>query len=204
MKRYATAMAVVGAFLVAAPAAAQTFGFGAHAGVSLPMGDYGATDNLETDGFAKTGFSAGLDLRYPLLMVTPGLNWYTSADVIAHSVDEDEAGIEFDGGYLYVPLMTGLLFEFPAGGFSPFLNAQGGLVLHKGPSLDDPFLGTGESQWGTNFGFVIGGGARFGQNFYAGLKYYPLSLDPEYEESIEPQEDVETNFLDIYVGFGVF
>lgn len=188
MKRFVTTFAVAACFVAAGPVSAQTFGFGAHAGVSVPTGDYGDGVNM--------GFSAGLDLTYPLLMVTPGLNWYTSADVVAHSVDDD--GLEVDGGFLYVPIMTGLQFEFPAGGIRPFVNAQGGLVLHKGPSF-----GPIESELGTDFGFVLGGGARFGQNFYVGAKYYPLSIDFAYEGE-EGGGSADVNFFDIFVGFGVF
>lgn len=185
MRKVIAACTVAFVFM-AAPASAQTFGFGAHAGVSLPTGDYGDA--------AKTGFSAGLDLTYPLLAVTPGLNWYTSVDVAAHSAESDAV----DGGFLFVPIMTGLKFEFPAGALRPFINGQLGLVLHQGPDV-----GTFESEMGTDFGFVIGGGARFGQNFYAGVKYYPLSPSFKYE-GVESDEDSDVNFLDIYIGFGAF
>ena len=188
MKKLATTAAIVFFFLAAGPATAQTFGFGAHAGVSIPTGDYGEDVN--------TGFSAGLDLTYPLLMVTPGLNWYTSADVVAHSVDDEV--IDTDGGFLYVPLMTGLQFEFPVGAIRPFLNAQGGLVLHKGPDI-----GLAEAEMGTDFGFVLGGGARIGENFYVGAKYYPLDLSFEYADT-DASADADVDFLDLYVGFGVF
>ena len=90
----------------AAPAAAQTFGFGAHAGVSLPTGDYG--------DIAETGFSGGLDLAYPLMML-PGLSWYSSVDAVGHSVDEETAnvdGVTTDGGFLLVPAMTGQMPVF--------------------------------------------------------------------------------------------
>ena len=173
---------IVAAF-AAVPASAQTFGFGAHAGVSLPMGDYG--------DFAETGFSGGLDLLYPLAMA-PGLGWYTSADVVAHSVEDE------DDGFLYVPLMTGLRYDIGAGPIGVFLNGQLGWVFHNGP--DD---GDEEAEWGSNFGCVLGGGARITDNFYAGIKYYPLSLDFQWEGDVEA-EDVDVDFLDIYIGFGVF
>ena len=185
MKKIVTTFAVAAAFAVAGPASAQTFGFGAHAGVSIPTGDYG--------DIASTGFSAGLDLTYPLLMVTPGLNWYTSADVVAHSVEDE---FDADGGFLYVPIMTGLQFELPVGGIRPFVNGQLGLVLHKGPD------GVVDSEMGTDFGFVLGGGARIGQNFYVGAKYYPLDVNLQYEGDIEGEMDAD--FFDIFVGFGVF
>lgn len=192
MKRFVTTCAVIAAFTAAGPAAAQTFGFGAHAGVSLPMGDYGDA--------ASTGFSAGLDLTYPLLMVVPGLNWYTSADVVAHSAKEELVTFDPDGGFLYVPIMTGLLYEFPAGPVRPFVNAQGGIVLSKGP---DSLTPAADAELGTDFGFAVGGGARIGQNFYVGLKYYPINVSYQYAD-YDGEPDVDTDFLDIYVGFGVF
>lgn len=178
-----TALAVGSLFGAAAPAAAQ-FGFGAHAGVSIPTGDYGDA--------AELGFGGGLDLVLPLAMV-PGLGWYTSADVIAHSVED------IDDGFLYAPLMTGVRFDFGAGPIGVFLNGQAGLVFHQPP---DAGLLAGDGDWGSDFGFVLGGGARITDNVYAGLKYYPLNLDFEYEGGTI--EDADVSFLDIYVGFGVF
>lgn len=193
MKKFVTLFALVAFFVAAGPTAAQTFGFGAHAGVSIPTGDYADA--------ASTGFSGGLDLSYPLLMVTPGLNWYTSADVIAHSAEDELVGA--DGGFLLVPIMTGLQFEFPAGGIRPFVNGQVGVVLHRGPDFDGGVLGTAESELGTDFGFVLGGGVRLGQNFYVGAKYYPLDVSFQYENA-EDEPEWDANFFDIFVGFGVF
>lgn len=175
-----------------APAAAQTFGFGAHAGVSVPTGSY--------SDHAELGFLGGLDLLYPLAMVTPALSWYTSVDAIAHSSADDA----LDGGFLYVPVMTGLRFDVPVGPMAAFATGQLGLVMAKAPSgfrlaglTVDPDLDN--SDWSSNFGFNVGGGLRLTDNIYAGVKYYPLS-----DLFTDGDEGLDASFLDIYVGFGAF
>lgn len=202
MRHFATALAAAALLMTTTPLAAQTWGFGAHAGVSIPIGDYGDTEDA-TFLPAKLGYSAGLDLVYPLLMVSPALGWYTSADVIAHSVDDDfeEAS---DGGYLYFPLMTGLRLGAPIGPVNAFATGQLGVILTKGPTLDGGVFGEADGDLGTRFGFSLGAGLMLGQNLYAGLKYYPLG-DVEFQyEGAEDGFEQNTSFLDIYVGFGVF
>jgi opacity protein-like surface antigen len=193
MKKLITLGTVTLLLVAVVPASAQTFGFGAHAGVSIPTGDYGATDDFATDGFAELGFSGGLDLWYPLGMA-PGLSWYTSVDAIAHSVDDPDV----DGGYLYFPLMTGLRYDIPVGAVGLFVNGQVGAVLSRPPSIGDV-----DGDFGTDFGFNFGGGLQINQNIYAGLKYYPLG-DVEFSYD-EPQGAFEksVSFFDIYLGFGV-
>jgi opacity protein-like surface antigen len=185
-------------FGAAAPAAAQTFGFGAHAGVSIPTGDYAGTDDITSDGFAELGFSGGLDLWYPLTSFAPGLSWYTSADAIAHSVDDSEFIEEVDGGYLYFPLMTGLRFDIPLGTVGVFATGQVGAIFARPPSDD-----VVDGEFSTELGFSFGGGVQVTDNVYAGLKYYPLGdVDFSYEGMDEPFEQ-SVSFLDIYLGFGV-
>lgn len=188
---------MVAVLAFAAPAAAQStnFGLGAFAGVSLPMGDFGGSDSQE-DGFAELGFVGGLDLFYPL--GTTGLSWLTTASVSAHSVDE--TGVE--GGYLFIPLITGARYDIAAGPLGLFFTGQGGVVFNKGPDFESTFA-QATSNWDTNFGFALGGGVQATQNIYAGVKYFPLGeMDFSYEEFNEPiQQDV--SFLEIFVGFGV-
>lgn len=169
-----------------APAAAQTFGFGAHAGVSFPTGDYG--------DFVETGFSGGLDLWYPLSATLP-LSWYTSADAVAHSVEDS------DSGFLYFPLMTGLRFDVPVGPAALFATGQLGVVFTRGPD-NEVF---GDAQFGAEFGYNVGGGVQLTDNVYAGVKYYPLGdIDFEYDGAGENFDNTaDVSFFDIYVGFGV-
>jgi hypothetical protein len=177
-----------------APAAAQTFGFGAHAGVSVPTGDYGDA--------AKLGFLGGLDLWYPLATVSPALTWYSSVDAIAHSLDRDDA----DTGFFYVPVMTGLRFDIPVGPVAAFATGQLGLVVTRGPSLDfttGPITVENDPEWNTDFGFNVGGGLQLTDNVYAGVKYYPLNDVGFGYEGVEESATWDVSFLDIYVGFGV-
>ena len=182
---------------LAGPAAAQStsFGIGAFAGVSLPMGDYGDTEGSDP-GAANLGFSGGLDLFYPLMS---GLSWLTTASVTAHSVDEDVSGT--DGGYLFIPLMTGLRYDVAAGPVGLFLTGQAGALFNKGPDFDTTLF-SAEGEWGTHLGFAVGGGVQATQNVYAGVKYFPLGeVDFEYGEGANAPQSV--SFLEIFVGFGV-
>lgn len=189
---------VVALLAFAGPATAQStnFGLGAFAGVSMPMGDFG-DDASNESGFAEIGFVGGLDLFFPLGMT--GLSWLTSASVSAHSIDEETTGS--DGGYLFIPLVTGARYDIAAGPLGVFLTGQGGVVFNKGPSFE-PVLGeTVESDWGTDFGFALGGGVQATENIYAGVKYFPLGdVDFRYQDTDIGQN---VSFLEIFVGFGV-
>lgn len=200
MKKLITLATVAVFFIAAAPAAAQTFGFGAHAGLSLPVGDYGDTGSVDA-GFAEMGFSGGLDLWYPLIMV-PGLSWYTSVDAIAHSTDEEGSGIAADAGYQYYPLMTGVRFDIPVGAVGLFATGQLGVVFARPPAAD---FGGGEldSDLTTRFGFSLGAGVQATDNIYGGLKFYPMGdVDWSWDDEAQTQT-LPVSFLDIYVGFGV-
>ncbi|MFP4623651.1 MAG: hypothetical protein ACLFRX_05680 [Gemmatimonadota bacterium] len=187
--RRSIALTTLALAALAAPATAQTFGFGAHAGVSLPVGDYGDV--------AGTGFLGGLDLWYPLTAAAPALTWYTSVDAIAH----DAEGEATDGGFLFVPAMTGIRIDGALGPVSAFVTGQLGLVLSKGPSLDLDAADGIDADWGTDFGFNVGAGLQLTEYIYAGVAYYPLGgMDFEYEDSTVEQD---VSFVDIYVGFGV-
>lgn len=168
----------------AGPATAQStnFGLGAFAGVSLPTGDYGDV--------AELGFVGGLDLFYPLGM--EGLTWLTTASVSAHSIDDPDA----DGGFLFIPLLTGLRYDIAAGPVGVFVNGQVGAVFNKGPENAGV-----DSDWGTDFGFALGAGVQATENIYAGLKYFPLGdIDFSYGDAEFAQS---VSFLEIFVGFGV-
>lgn len=182
-QRVLTALAI--AAFTAAPTAAQTFGLGAHAGVSLPTGEY--------NDVAGTGFLGGLDLWYPLTMAAPGLSWYTSVDAIAHGAETSGA----DGGYLFVPVMTGLRFDGGLGPLTAFIAAQLGLVLSQGPERNGV-----DSDLGTGFGFNVGAGLQFTEYIYSGVRYFPLG-DVTFEYDGGTNVDRGVSFVDIYLGFGV-
>jgi opacity protein-like surface antigen len=183
MRAYATAFLTAALVAWGAPADAQTFGFGAHAGVSLPTGSYSDVADL--------GFSGGLDLTMPLAMVTPALSWYTSIDAIGHSASAEAA----DGGFLHIPLMTGVRFDVGALGMvRPFATGQLGVAFSNGPSFND------SSESDTNFGFALGGGLQLTQNVYAGANWFNLG-NVTYAPGTAGT--VPVRFVDIYLGFGV-
>jgi hypothetical protein len=173
MRTFATALMAVAFLSWGAPAAAQNFGFGAHAGVSIPTGSY--ADDVDL------GFSGGLDLFMPLTMVSPALSWYSSVDVAGHSVSASE----IDGGFLTIPVMTGARFDVGAfGAIRPFATGQLGFGFLQAPDVGQDDRST------TAFGYALGGGLQLTQNVYSGVKWFNFG-----------GEDV--SYLDIYVGFGV-
>lgn len=186
MKRFATA-AIAGAFLAwGAPASAQSFGFGAHAGASIPLGDYSDAADL--------GFSGGLDLTMRLMAIAPALSWYTSVDAAGHSTTLDDA----DGGFLHFPIMTGLRLDAGTlGMIRPFLTGQLGLVVSRGPDLNGTSPDTE-----TNFGFALGGGLQITDNVYAGLKWFNVG-DVDFGYDTLGDLTTPVSFLDVYLGFGV-
>lgn len=194
MKRLIT-FATVALFLLAAPASAQ-FGFGAHAGVSVPVGDYADTGTAEA-GHAEMGFSGGLDLWLPLMMA-PGLSWYTSVDAIAHSTDETGTPFAADAGFLYFPLMTGAQFDIPAGPLGLYATGQIGLIFARAPDLAAGATG----DLSTEFGFSLGAGAQITDFLYGGLKFYPMG-DVEWSWDDGSTATRSVSFFDIYVGIGV-
>ena len=198
MKKLTALGALVVFLLSAAPAAAQ-FGLGAHAGLSVPVGDYASTDAAGA-GFAEMGFSGGLDLWFPLMMV-PGLNWYTSVDAIAHSTDDADGSLAEDAGYLYFPIMTGVQFDIPAGPLGLYATGQIGAVFATPPTRSTG-AGDVDGDMGTEFGFSLGAGAQFTDLIYGGLKFYSLG---DVEWSWDDGESITNpvSFLDLYVGIGV-
>lgn len=184
MRTFATVLVTIAFFGWGAPATAQTFGFGAHAGVSIPTGGYSDEADL--------GFSGGLDLLLPLLTVSPALSWYTSVDAAGHSASRDA----IDGGFLNIPVLTGARFDVGAlGMIRPFATGQLGVAFIRGPTV-----GSTSAQTDTNFGFALGGGLQLTPNVYAGAKWFNLG-----DASFAPATagTVPVRYVDIFVGFGV-
>jgi opacity protein-like surface antigen len=184
MRAFATAMLTAAFLAWGAPAAAQTFGFGAHAGVSIPTGDFSDVADL--------GFSGGLDLFYPLAMVTPALSWYTSADAAGHSASADN----IDGGFLTIPVLTGVRLDVGAlGMIRPFATGQLGVGFVRGPEV-----GQTSGSTTTEFAYALGGGLQLTHNIYAGAKWFNLG-DVAFDPAVPGAQSV--SYIDIYLGFGV-
>jgi hypothetical protein len=184
MRSFATA-AITAAFLAwSGPAAAQAFGIGAHAGVSIPTGGYSDVADL--------GFSGGVDLTLPLPMATPALSWYTSVDAVGHSATPEN----ISGGFLTIPLLTGARLDIGALGMvRPFATGQLGVAFARGPRVNDASASTT-----TEFAWALGGGLQLTEHFYAGAKWFNLG-DVAYDPPVPG--DPSVSFVDIYVGFGV-
>jgi hypothetical protein len=184
MRNFATAILTAAVLAWGAPADAQSYGFGAHAGASLPTGDY--------SGAADMGFSGGLDLLVPLGFMPPSLSWYSSVDAVGHSAAHE--GVS--GGFLHVPLLTGVRLDVgPFGPIRPFATGQLGLSFTNGPD-------TGVDDTGTNtvFAFGLGGGLQLTENAYAGVKWFNLG-DIDFGGATVGNR--APSFVDLYLGFGV-
>jgi opacity protein-like surface antigen len=182
MRALATVTMTAAFLAFGGPAAAQTFGFGAHAGVSMPTGNYSDVADL--------GFSGGLDFTLPLTMVSPALSWYTSADVAGHSATSDA----IDGGFLSIPVLTGVRFDIPLGVIRPFVTGQLGLGFVQSPSVGDA-----SSSTNTGLAYALGAGLQLTNNIYAGAKWFNLG-DVDFGP---PPSSTPVSYVDFYVGFGV-
>lgn len=182
MRTLATVTLTAAFLAFAGPSAAQTFGFGAHAGVSIPTGDYSDVADL--------GFSGGLDFTLPLAMVTPALSWYSSVDVAGHSASSEA----IDGGFLNIPVLTGARFDFPLGAIRPFATGQVGVGFVRTPTI-----GNQSGSTDTNFAYALGGGLQLTNNVYAGAKWFNLGDLDAGVAGTGPS----VSYVDVYVGFGV-
>jgi hypothetical protein len=184
MRAFATATLTAAFLAWGAPATAQTFGFGAHAGASVPTGSYSDVVDL--------GFSGGLDLTLPLTMVSPALSWYTSADVAGHSASAEN----IEGGFLSIPVLTGARLDIGGlGMIRPFATGQLGVGFVRGPDV-----GTASGSTTAGFAWAVGGGLQLTQNLYAGAKWFNLG-EPDFDPAVPGASSV--NYVDIYLGFGV-
>lgn len=183
MRTLATAIMTAALLAWSGPAAAQTFGFGAHAGVSVPTGNF--------SNVADLGFSGGLDFTLPLSAVAPALSWYTSADVAGHSASADN----IDGGFLSIPVLTGARVDLPLGMVRPFATGQLGVAFVRGPSI-----GAASASTETGFAYALGGGLQLTDNIYAGAKWFNLG-DVDFSPAVPGASSV--SYVDVFVGFGV-
>jgi hypothetical protein len=182
MRFVATLTCALGLLVWSSPAPAQGFGYGARAGVSVPLGVYANT----TDG---VGFSGGLDFRLPLTFVSPALSWYTSIDLARHSVDEASLP-DATGGFYHIPALTGLRLDVGAPrAVSPFATAQVGAAFPLTPTI--------ERTTSRKLGFGIGGGLQVTPSWYAGARWVKAS-DVRFGGRTELARWVE-----VYLGHGV-
>ena len=138
-------MIVGGALAIPANSVAQV-GLGAHAGVVVPMGDFG--DGLES------GMQFGAELNLNLALIPVGLRF---------DLDYNRFSVELvDGSARVLSGAANGILDLPGVGISAYLLGGVGLYNYK-TELDDVEL---DSDSQTDAGLQIGGGLKFG---FAGL-----------------------------------
>jgi len=185
--------------------------FSVFAALSLPSGDFG-DNKTQGDGYATTGFGAGLDYAHPL--GTPGLTWFSTGAFIYNGFDdkafkqlaEEEYNMSnpsVDGGsWINIPILTGLRYETEVSPTMDFFAAgQIGLNFYMPPSADISGQVGGETvsgeisiDSGTAFGFAIGAGLAFNNKFNVSIRYLSLGA-PEIEGTVSSpggSDNIET------------
>jgi len=192
-------------------AQAKTGQFAVFAAVSLPTGDFGDNNNFG-DGYATTGFGAGIDYAHPL--GTPGLTWFSSGALLYNGFDDsgikdlaEDGGISEPtvdaGSWINIPILTGLKYEGQA---SPtmdfFVFGQAGLDFIMPPDADVSSRDTDDTaelsfDSSTSFTFAIGGGLVFNNKFNVSIRYLTMG-EPKIEGNVTVDgEEVDTLEEDI-------
>lgn len=177
--------------------------FGIFAGISNPIGDFSDnsitgrlnSDNFMDDGpgFAKFGFTGGVEMTYPL--GAPGLGWYSSAAFIYNAFDDgaiknmyEEGGWNVKsidaGNWTTIQLASGLNYVTPLSPTLDFLVlGQLALSFVNPPSTTvkyDGYLSSDEYDVGTekldlesatSLGFVVGAGLVISKKFNVAVRY---------------------------------
>lgn len=192
-------------------------------GISLPTGDFG-DDGSESDGYAKTGFLAGVDYTKPLAM--EGLGWFSTLALIYNPLDKDKLeealSEEFDvdlegamksGSWLNIPVLTGVKYSFTAQEtMNLFVLGQVGLDIVKPNKIKFEPEGVDEEaemKFDTKaaIGFSVGAGINFG-NLTITARYLgtgETEIEPEIEvdgdsENLDPQ-DKKIGMLTLTLGY---
>ena len=158
-----------------------------HGGFSIPVGDYGKTNNASSAGFAQLGMTAGVE--YDLMFGESGFAWSSSFNYMANDYESDHFSrglnvvLQESGTYSSYTLLTGLKYEKKfSDSFSLFADARAGGCLLRGPYLNG-FLDTGgddlnfiEFQLGDDrtAGFSIGLGMIANETTTVILRYFNL------------------------------
>lgn len=169
---------------------------GATVGASIPMGDFAKSETGEfgnwnnTAGFAKTGFSVGVEGAYYFLpKIGLGGTLYFSdhggfsksdaaklGDSYTDAFGVDESTVSTTGGYRSLNVMIGPYFSFPMNKFTIDLRLMGGLLksfstpemtVQLEDNTDSKF--TQKSSTASAFGWQVGGGFRYALTDRLGL-----------------------------------
>jgi opacity protein-like surface antigen len=165
----------VGLLLVSAGTAGAQFAspirFNIHAGAALPVGDFGASDDPFTDGFAELGFrvGAGLELRAPLMPV--GLRFDGAFDRMGFE-DADAAYSIWNltANAVVQPMVSPLYFIGGIGFYGTDITGDDA----------DAVFGDFESE--TDFGFNLGAGFSLpltGFSTFIEARWHRISVDSD-------------------------
>ena len=205
-------------------------------GASIPLNDYATTDKILVSGYAGTNFVLNFDASYILVpffgiggTFSFGSN-YTEANALKNQVVDifrelyptfpipEDSEVEVTlGPWRYVNLMVGPQLSFPIAIMQLDLRALGGVSFVMPPDRDlsvtTPDGDYISSQTGqlVNFGYLIGGGIRFGMRGATSIRiaadYFhskpSLEVKNEFlrDNIIEKQKyDMDLNTLHVTVG----
>lgn len=187
------------------------------AGASIPTGDFAKSETGEfgnwnnTAGFAKTGFSVGLEGAYYFLpkIGLGGTLYYSdhggfsssdAAKLGASYTDAfgvDESTVSTTGRYRSLNVMIGPYFSFPMNKFTIDLRLMGGLLksfstpemtVQLEDNTDSKF--TQKSSTASAFGWQVGGGFRYSLTDRLGLT---LRVDYFASDGIDIENENRTN-----------
>lgn len=205
-------------------------------GASIPLSDYAATDKILESGYAGTNFVLNFDAAYIIVpffgfggTFSFGSN-YTEAGALEDQVidifrelyptfpipEDSEVNVTL-GPWRYVNLMVGPQLSFPLAFMQLDLRALGGVSFVMPPDRDlsvttpdGDYMSSQKGQL-VNFGYLIGGGIRFGMRGATSIRiaadYYhskpTLEIKNEFlgDNTIENQKyDLDLTTLHVTVG----
>lgn len=149
------------------------------------LGDFAATDDPGTEGYAENGFNLGLRAQY---FLTPRISFFgeLTADNLNmddSAVDPEDVGRQLDEGDWIISIYgAGVRYHVDMGSFAPYGQLGGGMYEVVGNYGDAAGGIHGiRSDWA--FGWNVGGGALIpttrGFSFDLGLRYHNASTDFE-------------------------
>ena len=198
--------------------------FSMHAGLSLPMGDFGDDDEEDEDsGLAGIGINIGMEYVYQLN--ESGLGLFVGLDMFRNGLNsdfKDDIEDDMDSGddvkfpvYYNIPLSAGLVYNYKVDE-KIALFGKGGLVFNSLLFTDWEFEGdnydvTTESDLATSFGLKFGAGITFSEKWsieidYLGLGEHEIDSETEYEsdsgdDKYEDSRDLKVNIVSVTLGY---
>ena len=198
--------------------------FSMHAGLSLPMDDFGDDDiDDEDSGLAGTGINIGIEYVYKLNENSLGL--FVGLDLFRNGINGDskddledelenligsQVDIEFPV-YYNIPISAGLVYNYKVDE-KIALFAKGGLVFNSLITTDMSLKLSGEeivveNDLATSFGFKFGTGVTFSENWSIEIDYLGLGehdIDSESKccgETENSSSDLKVGIVSVTLGY---